>query len=277
MKVALFFDGKNFYMALKRYAPDLKIDYSKLANWLTGQISGGGDFVGARYYTGFTDPRSPHESGSRAFSDFLDELEMQLGYFVNREPRVRRTAKCSECGFAYTYHTEKRVDTRLVADMIHFAAVNAYDVAILLSGDQDFAPAVDAVNALGKQVYLATWPKHGVSKELRIRCYGQIHLGEGVGEFSTGRSRGGDNSYPVSPSDDPEENMIAEIARALEYHREYVSRGHFLNKWRPQFDMPAIGHCREAMLDKLIAEGRVLERDVELSGNSFKALELPRA
>ena len=29
------------------------------------------------------------------------------------------------------------------------------------------------------------------------------------------------------------------------------------------------------MLDKLIAEGRVLERDVELRGNSFKALELP--
>ena len=87
MKVALFFDGKNFYMALKRYAPDLKIDYSKLANWLTGQASGGGgDFVGARYYTGFTDPR---ESGSSAFSDFLNALEMQLGYFVKREPRVR--------------------------------------------------------------------------------------------------------------------------------------------------------------------------------------------
>ena len=275
MKVALFFDGKNFYKAFRRYAPDLEIDYSKLANWLTGQVSGGGgDFVGARYYTGFTAPR---ESGLSAFSDFLNALEMQLGYFVKREPRVRRTAKCNECGFTYTYHTEKRVDTRLVADMIHFAAVNAYDVAVLLSGDQDFAPAVDAVNALGKRVYLATWPGHGVSKELRIRCYGQIRLGEGVGKFSTGRSRGGDNSYPVSSSDDPEENMIAEIARASEYHPEYVSRGHFLNKWRPQFEIPAIGHVREVMLDKLIAEGRVLERDVELRGNSFKALELPSA
>ena len=160
--------------------------------------------------------------------------------------------------------------------MIHFAAVNAYDVAILLSGDQDFAPAVDAVNALGKRVYLATWPGHGVSKELRIRCYGQISLGEGVDEFATGRSRSGDISHLVSQSNDPEENMIAEIARAREYHPEFVSRGHFLNKWRPQFDMP-IGHGREVMLDKLIAEGRVLERDVELRGNSFKTLELPRA
>ena len=109
MKVALFFDGKNFYMALQRYAPDLKIDYGKLANWLTGQVSGGsGDFVGARYYTGFTDPRDPHESGSSAFSDFLNALEMQLGYFVKREPRVRRTAKCKKCGFTYAYHTEIR-------------------------------------------------------------------------------------------------------------------------------------------------------------------------
>ena len=147
MKVALFFDGKNFYKAFRRYAPDLEIDYSKLANWLTGQVSGGGDFVGARYYTGFTDPR---ESGLSAFSAFLNALEMQLGYFVKREPRVRRTAKCNECGFTYTYHTEKRVDTRLVADMIHFAAVNAYDVAVLLSGDQDFAPRRGCGQRLGE-------------------------------------------------------------------------------------------------------------------------------
>ena len=275
MKVALFFDGKNFYVASQRYAPDLRIDYNKLANWLTDQVSGGsGDFVGAHYYTGFT---PPNESGSVAFSEFLNGLETQLGYFVKREPRVHRTARCKECGFSYKYRTEKRVDTQLVADMIHFAAVNAYDVAILLSGDQDFAPAVDAVNALGKRVYLATWPEHGVSKELRIRCYGQIPLEDGMSEFSTGRARVGDISYAASQSGDPEENMVAEIARALEYHRRgYISRGHFLTKWRPQFDIPAIGHGREAMLDKLVSEGRILERDAELSGNSFKALELPR-
>ena len=160
--------------------------------------------------------------------------------------------------------------------MIHFAAVNAYNVAVLLSGDQDFAPAVDAVNALGKRVYLATWPGHGVSKELRIRCYGQIHLEEGESEFSTERPSGG-GALALSPSDDPEENMIAEIARAMEYHQAYVSRGHFLNRWRPQFDMPAPGSDREIMLDKLIAEGRVLEYDAETNGNSFKALELPCA
>ena len=275
MKVALFFDGKNFDLPFQRYAPDSEIDYNKLANWLTDRVSGGnGDFVGAHYYTGFTPP-SQSESG--AFSEFLNELETLLGYFVNREPRVRRTAKCKECGFTYTYRTEKRVDTQLVADMIHFAAVNAYDVAVLLSGDQDFAPAVDAVNALGKRVYLAVWPGHGVSKELRIRCYGQIPLEEGVAEFSMGKARDGDVSYATSPSGDPEENMVAEITRAVEYHRRgYIARGHFLTKWRPQFDIPAIGHGREAMLDKLVSEGRILERDAELSGNSFKALELPR-
>ena len=275
MKVALFFDGKNFYMALRRYAPALELDYNKLARWLADRVSGGnGDFVGAHYYTGFT---PPNESGSEEFSDFLNGLEIQLGYFVKREPRVRRTSKCKECGFAYAYRTEKRVDTRLVADMIHFAAVNAYDVAVLLSGDQDFAPAVDAVNALGKRVYLATWPGHGVSKELRIRCYGQIRLEEGESEFSTDRLRSGGGARAFSQSDDPEENMIAEIARAMEYHQAYVSRGHFLNRWRPQFALPATGRDREVMLDKLIAEGRVLEYDAESKGNSFKAIKLPCA
>ena len=62
-------------------------------------------------------------AGSGAFGDFLQGLELQPGYFVKREPRVGRRSQCGKCGFAYNYRTEKRVDTRLVADMIHFAAV----------------------------------------------------------------------------------------------------------------------------------------------------------
>jgi len=48
--------------------------------------------------------------------------------------------------------------------MIQLAAVGAYDVACLLSGDDDFVPTVQAV---GKQVYLATWPGQPVDRELR--------------------------------------------------------------------------------------------------------------
>ena len=201
MKVALFFDGKNFYTALRKYDSTLEIDYNKLAEWLTQEASSGkGEFVGAYYYTGY----SPTGQGSGAeFGDFLKGLEIQPGYFVKREPRVRRKATCRKCGFTYKYGAEKRVDTRLVADMIQFAAVDGYDVAVLLSGDQDFVPAVEAASALGKRVYIATWPQSGVSRELRIRCYDQIHLESGVPRVFDGASAKASQCPKKSPTVQP--------------------------------------------------------------------------
>ena len=273
MKVALFFDGKNFYTALTKFDSVLEIDYNKLAEWLTGKASSGkGEFVGAYYYTGYT---PTGQGGGAEFGDFLKGLELQLGYFVKREPRVRRKATCRKCRFTYKYGAEKRVDTRLVADMIKFAAVDAYDVAVLLSGDQDFVPAVEAANALGKRVYIAAWPQSGVSRELRVRCYDQIHLESGVPDFSTGRPRKHRSAHEdlIQSNHDPETNMLMEIGRAHERH-EYLSRGHFINKWRPQLDIPESGAAREEMLDTLIAEGKVVEHTRELDGHSFKALKV---
>jgi len=50
---------------------------------------------------------------------------------------------------------EKGIDTQIVVDMLLGAVRNTYDVAILLSGDADFAGAVEAVKEMGKKVYVA--------------------------------------------------------------------------------------------------------------------------
>jgi len=47
---------------------------------------------------------------------------------------------------------QKGVDVLLAVDMIKFAANNAYDTAILVSGDSDLASAVDLVKTMGKHV-----------------------------------------------------------------------------------------------------------------------------
>ena len=64
-----------------------------------------------------------------------------------------------------------------------------------------------------------------------------------------------------------------EIERALEHH-EYLSRGHFINKWHPQLDIPEVGSAREEMLNALIAEGKVVEYAREFNGHSYKALKV---
>src|SRR2546422_156845 len=184
MKICIFFDGQNFYRSLLRYDESVRVDYDRLAIWITQKV--GGDsavFGGAYYYVGVSAGAPQQVEG------FLKGLELRPGYFVKRDPRVRRTGRCPNCGGEYDYTTEKRVDTRLVADLIHYAANGAYDAAVLVSGDDDFVPAVDAVNALGKQVWVATWSAEELSSDLRVRCFGHIRLSEGIAAFRVERPR----------------------------------------------------------------------------------------
>jgi uncharacterized LabA/DUF88 family protein len=190
MKVYIFIDGQNFYRALQRYDDTLRVDYDRLATWITQAVGGASAFFGgAYYYVGVSADAPPQ------VENFLKGLELRQGYYVRREPRKRRTGRCPSCGTDYDYTTEKRVDSRMVAELIHFAANGTYDAAVLLSGDDDFVPAVEAVNALGKQVWVATWSAEELSTELRVRCFGQIRLSDGVAAFRAERARVADRAY----------------------------------------------------------------------------------
>ena len=52
---------------------------------------------------------------------------------------------------------EKGVDIMLATDMLRFAWNDLYDVAVLVSGDGDFAYAVQAVKDMGKYVEVAAF------------------------------------------------------------------------------------------------------------------------
>src|SRR5256712_1582253 len=178
MKICIFFDGQNFYRSLLRYDESVRVDYDRLAIWITQKV--GGDsavFGGAYYYVGVSAGAPQQVEG------FLKGLELRPGYFVKRDPRVRRTGRCPNCGGEYDYTTEKRVDTRLVADLIHYAANGAYDAAVLVSGDDDFVPAADAGHPARPQGWVATWSAEEPSGDLRGRRFGPIRLGEGIAAF----------------------------------------------------------------------------------------------
>ena len=51
MRVALFFDGKNFYSGWRDAANGRRIDFVRLSEWLVKR-AGGTYLWGAHYYTG---------------------------------------------------------------------------------------------------------------------------------------------------------------------------------------------------------------------------------
>ena len=181
MKTAIFIDGQNFWRSLTRNAADVRVDYNKLADYLVEEVHQGsqivGDFVGAHYYVGLG------QDAPITVLGFLNNLKLQKGYFVHTGPRSNRVMTCFKCGSANTFTVEKRIDTQLTADMIRLAAVGAYDVAILVSGDADFIPAIEAVAALGKQVWIATWSITELSMDLRRHCFSWISIQAGIEVF----------------------------------------------------------------------------------------------
>lgn len=266
MKVCIFFDGQNFYRSLLRFDESLRVDYDRLALWITQAVGGpSGIFGGAYYYVGLSPDAPPLVEG------FLKGLELRPGYFVKREPRVRRSGRCFTCGTEYEYTTEKRVDTRLVADLIHYAANGAYDAAVLVSGDDDFVPAVEAVNALGRQVWVATWSAEELSKDLRVRCFGQLHLSEGIASFRAERARIA-VARPFRPPAVPVlDRVLAELQRA-EARLPHVGRGYFVMRWRSHL-LPPAGPEREALVQQLIEAGLAEEFEItDPEGRSVRAI-----
>src|SRR3972149_366650 len=53
MKVSVFIDGQNFYRSLQRFDDSLRVDYDRLASWITQTVGGpAAIFAGACHYVG---------------------------------------------------------------------------------------------------------------------------------------------------------------------------------------------------------------------------------
>lgn len=64
-----------------------------------------------------------------------------------------------------TYTTlEKGTDVNVAVQMLSKGFQNAYDIAILVSGDTDYIPVVESLHNLGKIVVLATLPQQKIEK-----------------------------------------------------------------------------------------------------------------
>ena len=64
--------------------------------------------------------------------------------------------------------TSKGVDVTLTTLMLSHAFRNNYDVAVLVTGDGDFGPAVREVRRGGKAVHL--WFVPSVAPSLKLQC-----------------------------------------------------------------------------------------------------------
>jgi uncharacterized LabA/DUF88 family protein len=108
-----------------------------------------------------------------------------------RKPR-RHPVHCRACGYDMTgcpkcqapliVSAEKGVDAALATDLLSLAWQRAYDIAVLVSGDADYIPAVECVQSQGLKVVNAAWASKG--HELRRECWGSFTTNDLITELT---------------------------------------------------------------------------------------------
>ncbi len=139
-RVAIFIDGSNLYHALEAMLKRHDLNFTEFVKTLCGDRG----LFRTYYYNALQDAVARPDAFKEQ-QDFLDSLrktpylEVRLG--------IIKTAQGTQI--------EKGVDIMLATDLLYFAWNNFYDTAVLVSGDADFAYALQAVKNMGKHVEVA--------------------------------------------------------------------------------------------------------------------------
>jgi len=235
------------------------LDFSHLATWLVEAV-GGTTLWGAYYYTGVERGEGADSEGQKNLARFLEMLEQRRGFFVKRFPRKVQRFQCVHCGRDNRFSQEKEVDTTMVADMLRLAAVGAFDIAILVSGDADHAPAVEGIRALGKQVFVASWGYYGLSQRIRKAAFDHIDLMDALNNQPPRQlSRETESAGDASAKGTGTKAFLDEVLTASRHFDEkggYVGVHFFLNRWASERLEPS-PEIRQRLMDKLIREGKL--------------------
>lgn len=150
-RVAVFIDGNNLFHAARFH--NIDIDYNKLLRVLLGD----GRLLRAFFYTGV-------DIGAERQQGFLLWMRRNGFRVVQKELKT-----------FYDGTRKANLDVEIAVDMLSLAG--RYDTAVLVSGDEDFVYAVNAVAYKGCRVEVAGFRSNTAPKLIDVADY-FIDLGE---------------------------------------------------------------------------------------------------
>lgn len=152
-RVMVFIDGSNLYHVLGQTCGRHDLQFDKFAE----KLANGRDLRRVYYYNirqeAFED-RSNATDQDKFLSSLYDtpHLEVKLGIWKQRGATM----------------VEKGVDVMLAVDLVTRAYKDNYDTAIIVSGDADFYPALQAAKDVGKQVEVAAFDTNISGEAARV-------------------------------------------------------------------------------------------------------------
>lgn len=169
-RVAIFIDGNNFYFGLRKlYGKNKSLktfDFARFSDLLSKKRN----IVDIFYYNAQLDKEQN-----------LDKYESQKEFFekLKKIPNFHlilcKLLKRNITGTDKFYYIIKEDDIHMAVDMVENSCGDKFDVAIVVSGDGDFVPAVKAVQRKNKFVENIYF-KNSSSRNLKNHCNESFEL-----------------------------------------------------------------------------------------------------
>jgi uncharacterized LabA/DUF88 family protein len=167
-RTRLFIDFWNFSLNWNDRVPNCNCDWTKLPAALLAECQsifgnlGIADTLALEETHVYASIEPTKDAKLKAWlSNWLDRQPSFRVTILERRPRAfsvrctncgAETDMCPSCKQTFRRAVEKGVDAALVTDLLSLAWQNAFDLAVLVSSDGDFVPAVISVQAKGLKI-----------------------------------------------------------------------------------------------------------------------------
>ncbi len=165
-RVAVYIDGFNLYYGLKskgwrRY---YWLDLRRMAENL---LRPGQELAMVRYFTTRISPEPQDPDKPVRQNTFLEALTTLQDLYVHYGKYTPKSQTCLNCGTTWHTYEEKMTDVNIAVELLGDAQDDAFDTAIVISGDSDLTGPITAVQRRysNKKVIVA-FPPNRVSKQL---------------------------------------------------------------------------------------------------------------
>jgi len=169
-RVAVFIDGDNFYFGLRKiYGKDKSLKNFNFQNFASF-LANNGKVVKIYYYNALLD-REFNPQKFKSQKEFFYKLRKIKDFHLVLCKLLKRNI----IGTNKHYYIIKEDDINMAVDMVDGSVDNIFDVAIVVSEDGDFVPAIESLKRRGKGVENVYF-KGSSSRNLKNHCDKSLEL-----------------------------------------------------------------------------------------------------
>ena len=165
-KVMVFIDFENFNIAIMNFYKNKglsypKLDYNMVPQQIVDMLPGNNELVKTFLCAPKPDDFLMQDQRKANTYNWINGLKNQKYFTVLEGQHIARPV----AGFTYStmdinnpssfYVVEKGTDINLATHLLAKGFLNAYDTAVIVSGDSDYIPVLNILNTIGKVAVIA--------------------------------------------------------------------------------------------------------------------------